>query len=584
MSFLEWLAQPACRAITLTLLHFVWQGFIITLGLVAFVKACQIARPSARYAASLTALVAMTIFPIVTFVWISLGHESLSSIEPLSSLHTPTHSARFVPMPDETLVSTARAALGAWQPYVLVAWSAGVGCFGCRLLLGAVGVSKLRRSRLPIPPQFAARFERVGHRLQMNARGLVFLSNHVTEAMALGLVRKLVLIPAAWITEMPPDMLEAVIAHELAHLRRLDLWANLLQRLVETMFFYHPAVWWLSRRLRVERELCADELAVAATGERLIYAQTLEHIAKGRRADIRPALAAFLRGESNMRLLQRIRNVLAPPANERRHWPAGLVALGLAGCLWTLSFAVLDSLSRSAYAAQESAQDEANSDAADQSNEPSQKDSPELELEFVASEAKDAPEVEVELVASETSESPEVEFDDDASDVIERKIAEAVERALAQAEEIKKRELDKAARNVEEELNKVRLHHIQLANEARDKARAARDQAQNKRAADAAKLAKNRFKIQFDKDRALLLTGEEDGKPTKARYRKALDNDPPAKTESQEANDARIHELSVMVKELSAQVAQLSKEFNALRKENAQRGSDDAEDKGLPRR
>src|SRR4029434_3857909 len=124
----------------------------------------------------------------------------------------------------------------------------------------------------------------------MDALPLVFLSRQVAEAMAIGIVRPLVLIPAAWATEMPLEMLEAVIAHELAHLKRRDLWINLFQRIVETLLFYHPAVWWLSQRLRVERELCADELAVAATGKRLVYAKALEQIACERQADIRPAL------------------------------------------------------------------------------------------------------------------------------------------------------------------------------------------------------------------------------------------------------------------------------------------------------
>jgi hypothetical protein len=94
-------------------------------------------------------------------------------------------------------------------------------------------------------------------------------------------------------------------------------------------------VWWLSRRLRIERELCADELAVMATGKRLEYAQALEQIAGERQADIRPALAAFLRGETDMRLLQRVRNVLSQPTSERsRLWPAGIIALVLPIGLW----------------------------------------------------------------------------------------------------------------------------------------------------------------------------------------------------------------------------------------------------------
>ena len=169
--------------------------------------------------------------------------------------------------------------------------------FGGRLLAGALALLRLRRSRQPLPLKMAAMVERLGRRLRMEALPLVFLSRQVAEAMAVGVVRPLVLIPAAWATEMPLEMLEAVIAHELAHLRRRDLWVNLLQRIVETLLFYHPAVWWLSRRLRIERELCADELAVAATGKRLVYAQALEQVAHWRQAEVRPALAAFLRGE-----------------------------------------------------------------------------------------------------------------------------------------------------------------------------------------------------------------------------------------------------------------------------------------------
>jgi hypothetical protein len=153
--------------------------------------------------------------------------------------------------------------------------------------------------------------------------------------MAVGLVRPLILIPASWISEMPLDMLEAVIAHELAHLARRDLCVNWLQRIVETLLFYHPAVWWLSQRVRVERELCADELAVAITGKRLKYVQALQHIAAKRRADVRPLLATFLRGETKMRLLERVQRVLGQPSDQRpRLWPAGILAAALPMGLW----------------------------------------------------------------------------------------------------------------------------------------------------------------------------------------------------------------------------------------------------------
>ena len=102
----------------------------------------------------------------------------------------------------------------------------------------------------------------------------------------------------------------------------------LLQRVVETLLFYHPAVWWLSRRLRAERELCCDELAVAVTGRRLEYVQALETVARGGGLASSPLLAAGIRGERNMRLLERVRNVLGLSADGRT---LAAVAGGLVG-------------------------------------------------------------------------------------------------------------------------------------------------------------------------------------------------------------------------------------------------------------
>jgi beta-lactamase regulating signal transducer with metallopeptidase domain len=323
---LELLAHPAARALTLALVHFLWQGLAIAILLAATVELLGIRRAPARYACSLAALLAMLACPLVTLAWLCLPASSAIG-EPVAwAVPTMAQGGHSPPYVQDWLAP--------YQPLALAAWLVGVILLGGRLLAGAIGLSRLRRTRQPLPLNLAALVERLGRRLRVEALPLVFVSRQVSEAMAVGLVRPLVLIPAAWLTEMPLPMLEAVIAHELAHLRRRDLWVNLLQRLAETLLFYHPAVWWLSRRLRTERELCADELAVAATGRRLEYAQALEQVAHRRQAEIRPALAAFMRGETNMRVLERVRNVLGLAGGERPSlWPVGIVALALPAVL-----------------------------------------------------------------------------------------------------------------------------------------------------------------------------------------------------------------------------------------------------------
>ena len=338
MSPAELLAHPLSQAATWTLLHFVWQGLLIAAALVAVVELLRLRRPTDRYVCSLTALLLMAACPLATLAWqgfrvqgSGLGDRRQGTELALQSAIRNPQSAIAQPAPADLILAA--------QPYVLAAWLSGVALLGGRLLLGFVGLRRLRNSRLPLPPELARHAEQLSRRLAMGRRTLVFLSERVGEAIAVGFVRPIVLIPAAWATEMPLAMLEAVIAHELAHLRRQDLWINLLQRVVETLLFYHPAVWWLSRRLRTERELCCDELAVAATGQRLLYVQALENVARRRVARVQPVLAAGIRGERNMRLLERVRNVLglSATADRSRLWPAGLLVLALPLGAWAWS-------------------------------------------------------------------------------------------------------------------------------------------------------------------------------------------------------------------------------------------------------
>jgi hypothetical protein len=132
-------------------------------------------------------------------------------------------------------------------------------------------------------------------------------------------------------------MLEAMIAHELAHIRRHDLWINLLQRVIETLLFYHPAIWWVSGRMRLERELCCDDLAVRATGRRADYADALVELSRTLHGWTAPILTAGM-FTSRLSLPTRVRRILQVPSaahdpNRGRYWIAGPLTLLLAGSM-----------------------------------------------------------------------------------------------------------------------------------------------------------------------------------------------------------------------------------------------------------
>src|SRR5262249_26688490 len=143
--------------------------------------------------------------------------------------------------------------------------------------------------------------------------------------MVIGWLRPVILLPASAMTGLTPQQLEAIIAHELAHIRRHDYLINLLQAVIETLLFYHPAVWWVSRRIRQEREHCCDDLAVAVCGDALTYARALLEMERLRAAG--PQLAMAANGGLLMNRIRRLVGAQPKHADRFSGLFAGVIAL-----------------------------------------------------------------------------------------------------------------------------------------------------------------------------------------------------------------------------------------------------------------
>ena len=165
----------------------------------------------------------------------------------------------------------------------------------------------------------------LGRRLGIGRAVALLESSAISVPMVVGWLRPVVLVPASALAGLPPRQLAAILAHELAHVRRHDYLVNLLQAAVETLLFYHPAVWWVSAQVRRERENCCDDLAVAVCGDRLGYARALADL-EGLRAPASPLVLAASGGS----LVERIRRLVGAPVHRpRRSWMAGVLALSL---------------------------------------------------------------------------------------------------------------------------------------------------------------------------------------------------------------------------------------------------------------
>ncbi len=130
--------------------------------------------------------------------------------------------------------------------------------------------------------------------------------------VVIGHLRPAILMPVGLLAGLPVAQIESILLHELAHIRRADYLVNLMQKVVEGLLFYHPAAWWISRVIRMERENCCDDLAVAASGDAHEYATALASLAENRWAVSEAAMAA-----TGGNLVRRIRRVLAQPEGPR---------------------------------------------------------------------------------------------------------------------------------------------------------------------------------------------------------------------------------------------------------------------------
>ncbi len=361
----HFLSESTVHALAEVVLHFLWQGALLGLAAACLLHVSPLRTAQARYAFFCGLLMLLALCPLVTWSGIRSAPAAVVDVSEASA-GEPTGGASIADAGEVTAEASATNVVavqpnaersqpalpnrprpdsrlrvaGSWladqRSLIVTAWVAGVCLMAARLLAGAFGVCALARRSRPVPAEAAPLVERLSRQLKCRVPPAVRMAERISQAMAVGIFKPMVLLPAAWVSELPSDVLEAVIAHELAHLRRLDLPINLLQRVVETLLFFHPAVWWCSRRLRIEREMCCDELAQAALGNRLVYAKALAYLAHQQRASMEMLLATGI-GGPKMVLLERIRNVLGmTPGRHGRMYgtSCALIGAALASLVW----------------------------------------------------------------------------------------------------------------------------------------------------------------------------------------------------------------------------------------------------------
>ena len=319
-----------------TLVHFCWQTAAIALVYWLADLALSKARSQTRYLLALGAMLLMLSCALSTFAYEEThANSALSSPGALSIVANAAGSGISADLAassrlDNSDVTTPPALLQLSQffPWLDIVWLFGVAYLSIRTIGGWRMLERLRRSATVEAPEVVREsFARLCKRLGVTSRVRLRISEQVQGPLAMGIVRSLVILPASALLALTPEQLESVLAHELAHIRRADYFWNLIQTTIETLFFFHPAVWWLGGRLRQHRELCCDDAAVQACSDPLIYATALLRLEERRNQQL--SLAMALDGHrSSSTLRARISRLLGETGLEQR--PRELVPLPVA--------------------------------------------------------------------------------------------------------------------------------------------------------------------------------------------------------------------------------------------------------------
>jgi uncharacterized protein (TIGR03435 family) len=311
------------RVLSSALIDFFWQGAVIGLLLWALLVILRHRSASVRYTVSCAALLVLAVLPVLTIVALWLQTIAPAQLSAAAAASAPSRPEVSQTMLQIWLVSEEPhiAWLARIQQWALPIWSAGVLLLSGRLAWASARVLTLERRAQPADG-LAHSARMLANRIGIDRPVRVLTSPSTDGPGVIGWRRPAILMPPASSMGLTQQQLEAVLAHELAHIKRHDYLINIFQMITETMLFYHPAVWWISRQIRLERELCCDDIAVRACGDPVVYARALSILARRQLAS-----PAFSMAATAGPLVHRVKRLLggADPEYAPSRLPAAIV-------------------------------------------------------------------------------------------------------------------------------------------------------------------------------------------------------------------------------------------------------------------
>ena len=363
MNALDLLSSPVAYRLGWTLVHSLWEAAAV--GILAWIVLAMLRRrsPQVRYVTASAAMATILLLTVATCLVVEAPEAKAPPSATVSAVPAgpiappvgpalppvgPRAAAPRGPAAPAAVVAVAPAVpVEAWTvrwqravephlPWLVAAWLAGVLALSLWRVGGWVAAYRLRVvGTQPVGPAIESMARRLIGRLGLARPVRILQSLVVQTPMVIGWLRPVILLPVSAVMGLTPDQLEAILAHELAHIRRLDYLLNLLQAVIEVILFYHPAVWWIGRRMRAERERCCDDVAVGVLGNPIRYVEALAAVEGVRQPASGTAVAAS--GSGGRDLVDRVRRLLGLPEPARASAAASATAILLVAALLAIS-------------------------------------------------------------------------------------------------------------------------------------------------------------------------------------------------------------------------------------------------------
>jgi bla regulator protein BlaR1 len=282
------LSEKVINALGWTIIHSLWQGLLIGSMLFLLLFLFRKQNASFRYNLSVFSLAFIMGFSVLTFSLYSRGQNQSVSLSGNLTVSVPfegkfssaeSSGNNVFRMIFNPITRSISDDLSLRFPLITGIWLLGVFIISLRMAGGLFYLRKLRNSGLiRLPEYILSKFENLTFLMKIQRKPKFYKSVLIKVPSVIGYIRPMILLPVSALTYIPVEQLEAIVAHELAHIRRHDWLVNIFQSVMGALYFYHPAVWYIQSVIRKERENCCDDIALKYSGGQLVYIKALASI------------------------------------------------------------------------------------------------------------------------------------------------------------------------------------------------------------------------------------------------------------------------------------------------------------------